>query len=105
VHHPLLEFDELDMQEREFLLVFLPFQLTFASKVVILMGHRFTRHFHRLWHSHEKLPENDTIVGTLLLSAIADGVTANQLVKGITGHSPGPRAQTDQHSISSKARG
>jgi len=38
VHHPLLELDELDVQAREFLLVFLPFQLAvgFTASVSVL---------------------------------------------------------------------
>jgi hypothetical protein len=43
VHHPLLEFDELDMQAREFPLIFLPLRLTIGCKIfTLLVGHRFT---------------------------------------------------------------
>jgi len=43
VHHPLLEFDELDVQPREFPLVFPSLQLAIVCKVtVLLVGHRVT---------------------------------------------------------------
>src|SRR5262249_35577907 len=40
VHHPLLELDELDVQARQFALVFLPLQLAAGfSLVVLLVSH------------------------------------------------------------------